>query len=96
MIARVAGENLCPSSASHSSGDGYLSFSIIIVVAPLPTPGEKYTRLSIHTRLLQKMKFTCLLINVGKTKKGLARRVVIFALAGGQVRGWVGEWVFLA
>lgn len=28
------------------------------------------------------MKFTCLLINEGKTKKGLARRVVIFALAG--------------
>lgn len=38
MIARVAGENLCPSSASHSSGDRYLSFSIIIVVVPLPTP----------------------------------------------------------
>lgn len=36
------------------------------------------------------MKFTCLLINVGKTKKGLARRVVIFALAGEArcVGGW--------
>lgn len=45
------------------------------------------------------MKLTCLLINEGKTKKRLARRVAIFAFAG-EVRGsWrAGVWgvVFLA
>lgn len=85
MIAMVDDENSCHSSSSRKSGERYISFSIIIIIDPSLTPllhsplpsVEEYTRLSTQTYILQKMNFTSLLMNEGKTKI-LAGKVVIF------------------
>lgn len=90
MIAMVVGEDLCSSSASHSSGIG-IYHSRPSLSSPLPKPPvKKYTRLFTH--FLQKMNITFLMKvkkKFGKSggggfcfgRRGLVGGEVVFFLA---------------